>query len=409
MVARFANKNVIALGVGFSASGPLVLLMQIAVGLKSTPTHRQHVILYLSIAALVVLGLWAAVSLLFRHWDAINSTGPPAEHDAEQPLLAEETGDITGSAAAGSDDVEVERLTPVGSSMGPLSRLTPDKKMRSMPRQLAYSLLEPYEQPYLSARREFTSPSVRLARRLSSPMKLPRDGAEAGHEEAADGRGGEGSHIAEGDIQRSVSAPAEWHHRGSGDGSDAESFYTVEDHHEDGVEGGVTGMMEVGRLIWPALIAIGLQAGIALTLFPFFTYIPSSGLLGDELPKVLFFGRIFADVAGRLLPRSKFFVPSSINAVLIIALCKLTAEPLFFVYLKTPERMHSDVFIIAYIVLMWGASGYVNTAANMCAPKMVPPALKSTAAALMAIVYQSGHFVGLVVATVLNLLMFPKH
>lgn len=43
LVARFANKNVIALGLGCSASGPLVLLLQLALEMGPSPTRRQQV------------------------------------------------------------------------------------------------------------------------------------------------------------------------------------------------------------------------------------------------------------------------------------------------------------------------------------------------------------------------------
>ena len=38
--------------------------------------------------------------------------------------------------------------------------------------------------------------------------------------------------------------------------------------------------------IWPALCALGLSSTVALIIFPFFTYVPTSGLLGDSLPRV---------------------------------------------------------------------------------------------------------------------------
>ena len=40
------------------------------------------------------------------------------------------------------------------------------------------------------------------------------------------------------------------------------------------------------REIWPALSALALSCTISLVLFPFFTYVPTSGLLGESLPKV---------------------------------------------------------------------------------------------------------------------------
>ncbi len=43
---------------------------------------------------------------------------------------------------------------------------------------------------------------------------------------------------------------------------------------------------EALREIWPALGALGLSCTISLILFPFFTYVPTSGYLGEMLPKV---------------------------------------------------------------------------------------------------------------------------
>lgn len=40
-------------------------------------------------------------------------------------------------------------------------------------------------------------------------------------------------------------------------------------------------------------------------------------------PKILFFARVFADIAGRLAPRSRFATPSSPRALLGVALFKL--------------------------------------------------------------------------------------
>lgn len=39
-------------------------------------------------------------------------------------------------------------------------------------------------------------------------------------------------------------------------------------------------------LIWAPLAALALSSAIALTLFPFFTFVPTSGLLGETLPRV---------------------------------------------------------------------------------------------------------------------------
>lgn len=44
--------------------------------------------------------------------------------------------------------------------------------------------------------------------------------------------------------------------------------------------------MEVVRDIWPVMISLFLSGVVGIMVFPFFTYVPSSGWLDDLLPKV---------------------------------------------------------------------------------------------------------------------------
>lgn len=43
--------------------------------------------------------------------------------------------------------------------------------------------------------------------------------------------------------------------------------------------------MEVVRGIWPVMISLFLSGTVGIMVFPFFTYVPSSGWLKDLLPK----------------------------------------------------------------------------------------------------------------------------
>lgn len=45
--------------------------------------------------------------------------------------------------------------------------------------------------------------------------------------------------------------------------------------------------MQVLRKIWPAQLALFFTGTCGLLIFPFLTYVPSDGMLGDMLPKVL--------------------------------------------------------------------------------------------------------------------------
>jgi hypothetical protein len=162
------------------------------------------------------------------------------------------------------------------------------------------------------------------------------------------------------------------------------------------------------RLIWAPMAALGLSSTVALTLFPFFTYIPTSGLLGESLPKVVFFVRIFADVLGRFLPRLSFLTAHSPLTPLLVSCFKALGVPIMLLYLKSPDWLHSDVAAVVFIAVLWLMGGYINTMSNMLAPRLAPAHLKSNAAGMMALAYQMAHFVGLACATLLVFLLYGK-
>lgn len=49
---------------------------------------------------------------------------------------------------------------------------------------------------------------------------------------------------------------------------------------------GQGGTMAVVGVLWPVMTAIFLAGTFVILIFPFYTYIPSSGLIGEQLPKV---------------------------------------------------------------------------------------------------------------------------
>ena len=89
-----------------------------------------------------------------------------------------------------------------------------------------------------------------------------------------------------------LAAPAAEQQRacGSGGGSSAAGQPFVVAVAGDG--SGQTQQQEEGATLlllqscWVPLLALFLSSTIALTVFPFFTYVPSSGLIGESLPKV---------------------------------------------------------------------------------------------------------------------------
>lgn len=61
---------------------------------------------------------------------------------------------------------------------------------------------------------------------------------------------------------------------------------------------------------------------------------------------------------------------------------------LFFLYIKSPARFHSDVAVVGLVLLLWLIGGYMNTSANIMAPSMVGPELVARASAVMALSFQ---------------------
>ena len=59
--------------------------------------------------------------------------------------------------------------------------------------------------------------------------------------------------------------------------------------------------------------------------------------------QVLFFATIFANVAGRLLPKFKQFAIHSPYFLVFLALGKVAIAPLAFLYLKSGPPWHDDM------------------------------------------------------------------
>lgn len=336
LVSRFANKNIIALGVGMSGSGFLVLLLEFRMG--SSPDKAEEIKLYFTLAAVVLCGLWATVSLLLRHWSAINACC-----DTRSECL----------------------LSQNESTAGPQSPITNGRTARkslnrspSLPPLLLYDALEPklldsYEPPSFE---RWLTPATSLT---LTPQALPSE---------------------ENTIEESN---------------------RVEEVGE--CEGKLL-LYDAAIASAPALIGLAVQSTVALLIFPFFTFVNSSGLFGSSLPKVLFFTRIFAELVGRLLPRCVCFAPTSTLVCFLSAFIAFQT-PLFFLYIILPDAMQSDVVAVLYVAILWLLFGVLNTVSNMLA-RLAPHRLKSSTAGMMAIISNLGHVVGLIMAVLVTKALF---
>lgn len=279
LVSRFANKNVIALGLGCSASAPLVLLLEIGFGIGTHATRSEQVLLYGSVGLLVLAGTAAAVSLLFRHWEAIEQHAAASSsitttsggskrnknNEAGKPLLEAATLDhpptsiATSAAASSPRDITTGHSPGDGASLESGSTPLP-------PPLIAYGSLEPYR-TFLSTDEEvvdpdgsFHGPTSRELSRLESRRSFRFGSAE----------------LSSTDLEGGAAAEPLLHAQ---DSTEPPPIST-----EEVTPNRVT--LVVLSLIWAPMLSMFFSTGIALTVFPFFTYVRSSGLFGESFPRV---------------------------------------------------------------------------------------------------------------------------
>ncbi|EFJ40464.1 hypothetical protein VOLCADRAFT_99745 [Volvox carteri f. nagariensis] len=165
-------------------------------------------------------------------------------------------------------------------------------------------------------------------------------------------------------------------------------------------------VVEVVRASWQVMLGFTLDVTLLYIVFPFFTYVPASGWLGDNLPQVLFYSRLFTDFAGRLLPRCRALQIRSGTAVLLMSAVAMCVAALFLLYILAPPRLvakapgllRNDVVPLALVVFLWITGGYINTMSNMLAPSQAPPHLAGRASAMMALLFNVAHIGGLIIA-----------
>lgn len=154
--------------------------------------------------------------------------------------------------------------------------------------------------------------------------------------------------------------------------------------------------LHVMHCMWPCQLSLFISGSTTLAIFPLVTYVPTSGTLGTLLPKWLFFVRLFADLAGRLLPRLRLLAVQHPFAVLTQALMMVALTPLFYLYIIfAPTWFLSDTVACVYIATVFLLNGMVNTNVYVLVPRLVKSDHKALAAGLLAVTFQGAHVIGL--------------
>ncbi|KAA6418939.1 MAG: hypothetical protein FRX49_11043 [Trebouxia sp. A1-2] len=449
MVARFANKNTISLGLGCVGSGLLALALELILSVGPKPTRVSFIILFEVAAGVVMIGFIAAISLLLRHWGAIERYHQPVpQEDLTMPLLQEEGRAQEGEGLSGASARRMPRrsvvrslstmhmmgFTPLGFfetvsegenlveghmalptgrpalrrgatfTFRPADALPPAASASdSSPRRS--SLRRTISVPVTSTSRD-TAPlafHAKVSGASRTAVAAPSLGAIAEHEQIAAHPGSPPSRAYSPFPATSgpLGSPPQQQMQ-AGPSSMGSPFA----QSPQSLARESSGTMEVVRGIWPVMISLFLSGVVGIMVFPFFTYVPSSGWLNDLLPKVLFFSTIIANLVGRTLPKWKMFAIKSPTFLMYLGFVKLAAAPLCFVYLKSSSRWQSDAGATVYVTVVWALGGYLNTCSYMVAPTCVVPNQKANAAGLMAITSQISHCVGLFLAVVIATVLF---
>ncbi|GAX81468.1 hypothetical protein CEUSTIGMA_g8897.t1 [Chlamydomonas eustigma] len=88
----------------------------------------------------------------------------------------------------------------------------------------------------------------------------------------------------------------------------------------------------------PAAISIFLSVGTSMLVFPFFTYVQSTGLFGERLAQVLFYVRLIGDIVGRLLP--PFLKDTTAKELLVWGAVKSAVMPMVLLSIFLPQMTH---------------------------------------------------------------------
>lgn len=477
LASRYANKNTIALGLGCVGSGALVLILEVALQMGAHPSVEDEYLLYFICGGAVLVSLMSSVSLLLRHWRAIDAAamGLAATGDAQKqfedslrrPLLHEEPTSKRSlvdsseqpqsylpsySAATQGEDHHLHATGPrISHDLGRTASRTLLHKPSSVHALVALAPLDFFktvsdgEATLLIDAHTFHPDSVisyadaeaiaaeggyhRLAVVHHAPHS--RDTSTNSHSQSATSRlliRAEGEPAAPPQPPQASSRPDELQARGShrnninhpevARGCDISaaaqgpsSSAIAASSANSGREGDDRAMsaFHVMHCMWHCQLSLFISGSISLMVFPLVTYVPTSGTFGDLLPKWLFFVRLFADLAGRLLPRARTLAAHRPAGVLIQAGLLIILTPLFYLYiLFAPTWFLSDSLACVYIAVMYMLNGMLNTNVYTMVPKLMRPEHKSSAAGLLAVTYQGAHVMGLIASAILCLTLLDK-
>eukprot|EP00892_Ulva_mutabilis_P004024 jgi/Ulvmu1/1994/UM012_0156.1 len=363
LVARFPAKSGQALALGIVAAGPLVLILQLLLQLGANPSHAQQVTFFLLAALAPVTALVAIAWLLLQHWHELQLD------KEERGTVREDTIDIwEGSSVdtvlidAGDAEASLSEsadafppLQPLESDGTPAAREPPAASVPRWPSLIRYIDEQRLLLPEFS-QENWDGFSVHSMPAVAQPLLLVAPSTVHGHST----------------IRPQLPTCTFW---------------------------------QVFCAVAPLALSLGSSVGVSVLLFPLFTVVRSSGLLGSMLPQALFVARMLPDILGRIVARR--YMPS-FSFVKVLSIVKFASLLPALAYLWFPREALSDAAAVTFVIGHWLLSGLISAWTYMLLPQAVPePAAAAHAGNIMSASFQISTIVGLGAVTLLEYFCHP--
>ncbi|GIL58218.1 hypothetical protein Vafri_13282 [Volvox africanus] len=359
IASKFTAGSTVALTTGFVSSGPVVLLLDLALKRGTYYTDEGLEQLFKWVAIITAGGLLSAALLVLGSWRMLTASAP---HRVELKVPYKAPGYGGGGKDGNSAAHSYERAT------GPYVRHRSDQLYESTSGGGPFGqTMNGAHGPYVHGGHhaitlDFSSANDNHHQRYSVSSNHSHQNQHQVFQMAASADSSIAGH--------------------SGD----ESKMTKKD----------LPLLQLMARIFPAAMCITISVGTSMLIFPFFTYMTSTGLLGERLAQVLFYIRLVGDILGRLVPRR--LQTTTVRNLMFWAVVKLAMVPLLFGCIFTPHFVGGDITSMVVVALFWVLSGYLNTCSYLVAPTLVPPGQKSRASGLMTVAFQSACFGALLLA-----------
>eukprot|EP00892_Ulva_mutabilis_P004020 jgi/Ulvmu1/1990/UM012_0152.1 len=361
LVARFPAHCGQALALGIVAGGPGVLLLQAALQMNAHPTQLQQIAFFLTTALAPLNALVAVIALILKHWHELNDDKP-------------------------------------GAFGGRLHHKTPSWGQDSIPE----SLLEIGEADSPAEDGSAEAPLLPTAETHDEVTLLDILPASFGGMPSMMGQGADAVLL----LPDAIPDPETMTVR-----SFAATIPTIPPSVIAGGPASIIefavqcGFWDAAKAVAPLAISLGSSVGVTVMLFPLFTVVRSSGLLGSMLPQALFAACMLPDILGRILARRGL---PSLATVEVLSAIKFVSLAPALAYLWFPTALLSDLGVIAFVVAHWLLNGLIGAWTYMLLPQAVPdPQAAALGGAIMSTAFQAFSISGLGAALLLEHFCHP--